>query len=129
MVDVVALVVSYLTSESVLTVTELADGQARPVVRVEEAGGPNVLSAGVNKLTRQDLQVDVWGTTKAEAYDLASNVRTLLWAAPRYNPDHPEGVFISTRSTGPSWLPDVDFKVGNRPGPRYVFTAAITARN
>lgn len=127
MVDIVALVLSYLQSETLNAVEALPDSATRPVLRVEEAGGPPATSVTVNRLTKQDLQIDVWGETKETAWQLMADARDLLLAAPRYNPDHPEGVFTGVRCNGPTYMPDESWPVNNRPGPRYLMVVSVTA--
>lgn len=122
-VDVCQIVLNLLKAEGVNAYPALPERPVRPVVQVEEAGGaPN---RDANRLNKQDLQIDVWGDSKKEAQTVAAQVRDLLINARNHIAE--QGVIIGARVTMPSYLKDPDFPVGNRPGPRYVLIATVTA--
>lgn len=96
----------------------------RPIVQVEEAGGaPN---RDANRLNKQDLQIDIWGNSKKEAWNTMAQVRDLLIASRNLVAD--DGVvLVGAKVNLPSYLKDPSFPVGSRPGPRYVMVATVTA--
>ena len=123
-VDVGQMVLNILKAESINAVPLLPDKPTRPVVQVQEAGGaPNREANG--HLNKPDLQIDVWHSSRALAWAQAAEVRDLLITS-RNNVSE-LGVFVGARVTMPDWQPDPDFPVGNRPGPRYVLIASVTA--
>lgn len=128
MTDLEAIALAILGAEGIPAVAELIEGVTRPVVLVAASGGPPATSRMPDWLTRGDLQIDVWATTKAEAWDLCGEIRTALLAAPRNQPTvEPPAVVTSATMTTPSWVPDSDWPSDGRPGPRYTFTATLTA--
>jgi len=102
-------------------VTEL--GTVRPVILVAETGGPARSSAAPPHLVEGDFQLDVYAETKPAANDLAWDAHNRILAAPR---DQPSTVTVNhTRVTPPTWVPDDDWPVDGRPGPRYLLTGNL----
>jgi hypothetical protein len=128
-VDAVLLAIDILGDLSGLqVVAEIPQGASRPIVRLEESGGPDARSRGPNRLMKQDIQVDVWAESKGEARQIIGEVRDYLLAAPRIAGVRPAGVLTGARCTGPIWLPDEDWPTSDgRPSPRYVMTVSLTA--
>jgi len=127
-VNVVALVLGILTDDGLNAYSRLPQGALRPIMTVEEAGGPQQVSHSPNRLTRQDLQLDVWGTTKTDAFDLVVGARDLLLAAPRTQPVRDQGVLVRVSAGQPTWLADPDWPDdAGRPGPRYLLIVQATA--
>jgi hypothetical protein len=127
-VNVAALVVNLLADDSINVRTRLRQDETLPVVRVEEAGGSENTSLGPNRLTLQDLQVDSWGESKADAWAAIATVRDVLLDAPRSQPSRPEGVLVRVSASAPTWLPDEDWPdPEGRPGPRYLMIVRVTA--
>lgn len=128
MVNLVALVANYLRSEGLAIYAELPDAVARPVTRVEEAGGgPQGSSLTPGRITRGDLQLTTWGTTKAEAWTDIATASDTLRDAPRLAAVQSEGTFVFVQALSPIYLPDEDWPVNGRPGPRYEMTVRIAA--
>ena len=129
MIDVAALVINYLRLEQQPAFAELPADVGRPCIRVEEAGGPpDASSLMPNRLTRQDLQLTVWGSSKAEAFDQLDIVLTLLHLAPRLDPVQDAGVIVKFEPiAGAFYSPDRDWPIEGRPGPRYEQTIRVTA--
>lgn len=110
---------------------EIPSDAARPILRVNAAGGPPSSSFAPDHLRTQDLQLDAYGKTKLEALDTAEAARTVLLAAPR-SPDDVDVdlavVLSSLTVTSPNWIPDEDWPdEDGRPGPRYLMNVSIVA--
>lgn len=129
MVDVVQLLINLITSESSETAyAELPAEPERPVSLISEAGGPPSDSETPDHIHTHDVQIDTWGTTKAEAFDSIAAIRDLILSAPRLHSNRAEGVVTFTSAGVPSWEPDPDFpNEAGRPGPRYVMAATVIA--
>lgn len=127
-VNIVALVVNLLRDEGSNVRTRITFDETRPVLRVEEAGGREISSQGPNRLTFQDLQLDSWGNTKADAWMAMAAARDVLLAVPRTQPSRPEGVLTRVAAALPTWMPDEDWPdPQGRPGPRYLLIVRATA--
>lgn len=125
--DVGQLVLNILKAESINAYPALPASPARPIVQVQEAGGAFNREAN-GHLNRQDLQIDVWGNTRAETQQVAAQVRDLLINARNAVSD--DGVvLVGARVSMPSFFRDPEFPVGNRPGPRFVMIASVTAHD
>lgn len=123
-VDICQLVLNILKTAGINAYPALPEKPVRPIVQVEEAGGaPN---RDANRLNKQDLQIDIWGNSKREAFDLTAQVRDLLVDS-RNHVAANGVVLVGARVNLPSYLKDPDFPVGNRPGPRYVMIVSVTA--
>jgi len=128
MIDPEAIAVAVLNADDLGAVGELTDDPTRPAIRVTAAGGAPSSSRAPDWLVSQDLQFDVWGSSKVEAQDLAAEVRRLMLAAPAGTADYdPPAVIISTTMTPPTWVPDEDWPLDGRPGPRYLMFGTLTA--
>lgn len=123
-VDVCQIVLNLLKANGINAYPALPDKTARPVVQIEEAGGAPSRDAN-GRLNKQDLQIDVWGNSKKEAWNTMAQVRDLLIESRNHIADGQ--VLVGARVSMPSYLKDPDFPVGNRPGPRYVTVATVTA--
>lgn len=131
MVNVVGLVVAFLRSELSVSYVhaEIPQGAGRPVILVEEnGGGPQGSSLSPDRITIADVQLRYWADTKAAAWDLASSATSALRGAPRSSPVQSLGVLIRVEPLFPVYLPDEDWPVNSRPGPRYEQTVRIRAR-
>lgn len=128
MIDAEATAVAVLTAYGIPAGVELAEDTPRYFVRVAAAGGPPARSGMPDRLVTVDLQFDCWAPSKAEAADLAGLVGAAMLAAPR-NPAtyDPPAVVTSTTVTAPTWIPDPDWPLDGRPGPRYVVLGSLTA--
>lgn len=124
--NVVAALVVAIDAAGLNGCTQIPKDATLPIVRVEEAGGPDESSQAPNWLIRQSLQVDVWGATKADAWGRYAAVRDLLLELPVAQP----GVVLNRIAVGaPSWIPDSDWTSSSgRPMPRYLSYVRVTAR-
>jgi len=128
MVDVVALVVNLLRDAGHNWYADLPAGVTRPVGRIEEAGGPPQPSSQMpNRLTRVDLQLTAWAETKTAARQLLDTAITLLHDTPRTDPVNTEGTLTRVEPLGMFYLPDEEWPVDGRPGPRYEMTVRTVA--
>lgn len=127
MVNVVALIVRLLQDQGLDFYAELPRGVARPVGRVQENGGFQPSSLMPLTLTSIDVQLETWGETKGDAWELLSDAVDLLHAAPRAHTDLAQGVLTRVEPLGAFYLPDEDWPANGRPGPRYEMTVRITA--
>jgi hypothetical protein len=125
-VDVALAVLQLYQAAGLHAVAELGVDEDLPVVRVEENGGAPTSSQGPNRLTKQDLNIDTWGSSKTQAQQLMATARDLLLAAPRVAAVQAAAVLVSARANSPQWLPDEDWPVSGRPAPRYLVTVTVT---
>lgn len=124
--DVEALTIGYLLAD--VDVTALADDRIEPElpvsfpdgarVRILRVGGAPV-DAGTERLDRPLLQIETYGTTKAEAWDLTAVV---LMALQRMADAAHAGAVVTAcdRVTGPRWAPDPSTDT-----PRYLTDVAV----
>lgn len=93
-----------------------------PLITYQRIGGTPVTR---HTLDAADIQLDVWGNTKSEAYDLAAQARAAVHSAA-------ESTIALTGTsdawitgvddvTGPQWLPDSS----NAPVNRYTLTLRV----
>lgn len=123
-IDVCQMVINILKDAGINATPALPEKPTRPIVQVEEAGGaPN---RDANRLLKQDFQIDIWGNSKKEAWSTMAAVRDTLIAS-RNLVDDDGHVFVGCRVNLPSYQKDPTLPVGNRPGPRYVMVATVTA--
>lgn len=129
-VDVCQIILNLLKGAGVNAFPALPANPVRPIVQVEEAGGPPSRDAN-GHLNKQDFQIDVWGNSKKEAQQTMAQVRDLIIQSRNYidppGTGNPGGVIVGARVNMPSYSKDPDLPVGNRPGPRYVMVASVTA--
>lgn len=102
--------------------------QAPPVAMVEEAGGPPRSSHTQPILFSADLQIDAWGSSKEEAWDLWNAIASRLLSAPRVDPDHSAGRLIRASVPHPTYEPDRDWLLDGRPAPRYSAIVTVTVK-
>lgn len=105
---------------------KLPESAARPVARVSLLGGPSQASNRPVWLDKATFQVDVWGDTDDEAEEAITAIREAILTAPRAQPV-PDQVISFTTCEYPAYLPDSDWPVDGRPGPRYSMTVRISA--
>lgn len=134
LVDVEALAVAYLeqdddlgalvggTGDAARISTELPAG-FRPEGRLQVfAATSSELDAATHYLDRAVLQVNGYGATKAEAFDVTAEAIRALLEAPQA--EHAGAVVTAAaRLTGPAWNPDA---TTNPPTPRYLASVALT---
>jgi hypothetical protein len=106
---------------------ELPEGVTRPCARMTAGGGREDTSDYPVWLNRPVVNFDVWGATKSQASTAVHAIRDALLSVPREQPVQTHGEVTRVTATYPFWLPDEDFPVDGRPGPRYLFTARLTA--
>lgn len=127
LVDVEALLVAHLSSDAGVTAiaddrvsTELPAG-FEPEARIQlfRVGGAPT-EAVTHHIDRAVVQLNIYGSTKAEAFDTARAALSGLLRA--RSAAHPLGsVTHIERLTGPTWSPDPATDA-----PRYLLTVAIT---
>ena len=128
MVDIEKLLVAYIRTFDIDAFTDLPEGATRPVARVNLLGGLPENSNSPVWRSRPTVQVDVWGTTKKEAWDTIWTIRTALLEMPRVEPSHEAGDISQTVAEWPADLPDADWPDQNgQPGPRYSMTVRFVA--
>jgi hypothetical protein len=127
LVDVEALLVAHLSSDAGVTAiagdrvsTELpADFEPEARIQLFRVGGAP-LDQETQHVDRAVVQLNVYGASKAEAFDTArAALRALLLA--RSTPHELGAVTHVERLTGPTWSPDP-----TTDAPRYLVTMAIT---
>jgi hypothetical protein len=128
MIDVMLLVLEILRGDGLPAYTELPEGVGRPVIRVEESGGDLPNSRQPAYLIRQDVQIDAWGTSKAEARSIIGAAYEALHAAASDPVSYDNGSLSYVQTLGGFlYLPDEDWPVDGRPGPRFELTVRLTA--
>lgn len=119
--DAEAVVVSYLVACGVKHVsTELPSSPVWPCVTVSRVGGTATAGMGADQ---PNIQIDVWGSTKADSHDLMAHILTLMWEMPASPNVSGATVTDVMPTTGMLWLPDQTV-VPTRP--RYVAGVQIT---
>lgn len=102
--------------------TILPHDKAFPLVRLVRVSGAASLSRPL-VLDEAHIQFDVWGTVKAQAFEVAATVRALL--SERLIGAHDLGV-VQNVTHGPlQYLPDGDFEPAK---PRYLFDVVVRTR-
>lgn len=119
--DAEAVVTTRLRAELTVPVfTELPHDAEATVVTVRRIGG---LPAVRQRLDAAEIQVDVWGITKAEAHDVAQAARVALMETGNTVVSYDGGSAAVTGvddSSGMAWLPDPTSK-----RERYTFTVRL----
>lgn len=128
LVDVELVVVEHLNADATLdalvdgVATELPRGfpkTGRPRVQVFRASSTEV-DAETGHIERAVLQVNGYGSSKGEAWDVIAETLRSLREAP--TADHDGAVVTAVeRLTGPSWSPDPTTNA-----PRYTASVAVT---
>lgn len=126
MVDVVKLVLEVFAANAIPAYAELPEGVGRPVIRVEEAGGVLPTSLQPDNWITQDVQLDCWGTTKAEARNLIGDAYQALRAFGEYE----AGTLRRCSALGAfTYERDPDWPINGQDGPRYLLIVRIEARD
>lgn len=128
--NVEALVVSFLRADAAVSAIAGARGYAgalpadptRPCYRVTRYGGAPAIGYPL-VLDRADLQIDTWGTTHAQAHDLAAAIRDAL--AHRLPGKHAAGVVTRVEFGPLSNSPDPS---RDPAWPRYIADVSVWLR-
>ena len=106
----------------------LPENPTRPVARVSLLDGPPTSSSqpAPGYLNKATFQIDVWAETDPEAEEIAEQIRVAVLSAPRTQPVAGTA-FSYTTAEWPADLPDADWPVDGRPGPRYSMTVRVSA--
>lgn len=131
LVDVEALVSAYLRAQSELTAlvgqrvyTALPKDVTFPCVRLVRIGGAPVMSRPLY-VDAARLQVDVFGGSKATAFDTIDVVREELAKMVDEDPVQPEGVVCGVKFGPLAYLPDESYEPAK---PRYTQDVVVTVR-
>lgn len=128
MIDVMLLALEILRADALPAYTELPENVGRPVIRVEESGGTLPNSRQPLYLIRQDVQLDAWAASKPEARSLIGAAFEALHAAATDPISFDNGRLSYVLALGGfNYLPDDDWPVDGRPGPRFSVTVRLTA--
>jgi hypothetical protein len=115
--------INWLRSKGMNAAASVPQTPTRPNLVVSRIGGvPAVRWA----LDVASLQIDVWGTSKAQARDAAAAALAVLYQMPgQAGADEHAYVTDVDVTLGLTWQPD---SVINPPTPRYLFGIAVTLR-
>ena len=131
LVDVEALVSQYLRSQSEVTAyvgqrvyTALPETKAYPLVRLTRIGGVPPMSRPLH-MDAARLQIDVFGGSKATAFDTVDAIRQELAKLVDEDPVQPLGVVCGVRFGPLAYLPDESYVPAK---PRYAQDVTVTVR-